>query len=379
MRGIRFAVKWPNGETAAQTAEVRSGAVYIVRDFVRFLAGSAGVAFDGRLPVLTRRGGTRPTMIDVAREAGVAFKTVSRVVNGEPVRRESLERVDAAIAKLGYRRNIGAASLRSGRSRTVGLLVYDISESFQLSLAQIIEATLAEKGYRLVVASTLGLGEREAEFFEQFCANNFDGLIVLPSTDEQSYMRAELEAGVSIVFVDRPPRSLETDVVLAENRDGMRGATEHLIAEGHRRIGYFSLALDNFTGLERAGGYREALAAAGIAYDERLVSKWPESREQTLKAMDAMLALAEPPTAFLSGASPLAKNLLWAFRQRKINPAFVSYDDFELADVFEPPVTVVSQDSRQMGLAAVDFLLRRMGGDTAPPRVVKVPTHFIER
>ncbi|MCX5496505.1 LacI family DNA-binding transcriptional regulator [Kaistia dalseonensis] len=318
-------------------------------------------------------------MIDVAREAGVAFKTVSRVVNGEPVRRESLERVDAAIAKLGYRRNIGAASLRSGRSRTVGLLVYEISESFQLSLAQIVEAALAEKGYRLVVASTMGLGEREAEFFESFCANNFDGLIVLPSTVEQSYMRPELEAGVSIVFVDRPPKNLETDVVLAENREGMRHATEYLIAGGHRRIGFFSLKLDNYTGVERHGGYRDALDAAAVSYDERLVSEWPETRQQALEALDAMLALPSPPTAFLSGASPLAKRLLWAFRQRKITPPFVSYDDFELADLFEPPVTVVSQDSRRMGLAAVDLLLQRMQGDTTPPRVVRIPTHFIER
>jgi len=318
-------------------------------------------------------------MIDVAREAGVAFKTVSRVVNGEHVRPESQERVNAAIIKLGYRRNIGAASLRSGRSWTIGLLVYDISESFQLAMAQVVETALAEKAYRLVVASTMGLHEREAGFFEAFCANGFDGLIVLPSTTDQSYMRPELDAGVSIVFVDRPPKNLETDVVLAENRDGMRGATEHLVAAGHKRIGFFSLPLDNYTGVERNQGYCEALVSAGLACDERLVSAWPESRRQTLEALDAMLSLADPPTAFISGASPLAKNLLWAFRQRGIHPAFVSYDDFELADVFEPSITVVSQDARQMGLAAVDLLLRRMEGDEAPSRVIRIPTHFIER
>jgi LacI family transcriptional regulator len=318
-------------------------------------------------------------MIDVAREAGVAFKTVSRVVNGEQVRPDSLERVNAAIAKLGYRRNVGAASLRSGRSWTVGLLVYEIQESFQLAMAQVIEAALAEKGYRLVVASTMALHEREAGFFEAFCANGFDGLIVLPSTDDQAYMQAELDAGVSIVFVDRPPRNLETDVVLAENRAGARQATTHLIDAGHRRIGYFSLLLDNYTGIERHLGYCEAFEAADLPVDDRLLAIWPESRAQTLDALDRMLALADPPTAFLSGASPLSKNLLWAFRQRGLQPAFISYDDFELSDVIEPAVSVVSQDSRQMGLAAVDFLLRRMEGDQSPPQTVKFPTHFIER
>lgn len=318
-------------------------------------------------------------MIDVAREAGVAFKTVSRVVNGEQVRQESLERVQAAIAKLGYRRNVGAASLRSGRSWTVGLLVYEIQESFQLSMAQVIEAALAERGYRLVVASTMAMHEREAGFFEAFCANNFDGLIVLPSTTEQSYMQPELDAGVSIVFVDRPPQNLQTDVVLAENRDGTRQATGRLIAAGHTRIGYFSLLLDNYTGIERHLGYRDAFAAAGLPVDDQLLAIWPEAREQTLAALDAMLALPDPPTAFLSGASPLSKTLLWAFRQRGIRPAFISYDDFELSDVFEPAVSVVSQDSRGMGLAAVEFLLRRMEGDESPPQTVRFPTRFIER
>lgn len=318
-------------------------------------------------------------MVDVAREAGVGFKTVSRVVNGEHVRAESLERVNAAITKLGYRRNIGAASLRSGRSRTVGLLVYEISESFQLSMAQVIEAALADKGYRLVVASTFALHDREAGFFEAFCANNFDGLIVLPSTTEQSYMQPELDAGVSIVFVDRPPNNLETDVVLAENREGTRRATEHLIAQGHKRIGYFSLLLDNYTGIERHLGYCDALEAAGLTQDEGLLSIWPESRTQTLDALDAMLTLPHPPTGFLSGASPLSKNLLWAFRERGLTPAFISYDDFELADVLKPAVSVVLQDARSMGLAAVELLLRRMEGDDSPPQTLRFATHFVER
>lgn len=327
----------------------------------------------------TRQPRSRPTMLDVAAEAGVGLKTVSRVINGEKVRPATLAAVTAAVERLGYRRNDSAALLRSGQSMTIGLIVNDISEAFQLRLATSIEDAVAQHGFRLAVTSTRGEHAREIAAFNSFCAQGVDGLIVLPTLGDQEYMRPELDAGLPLVLVDRPARGPEVDAVLSTNFDGAQAATELLLANGHRRIGYFALETELYTGAERLRGCQAALASHGIAPDKDLIAHWPYGRDAVLAELDRMLALDSPPTAFLAAISRLAKHLVWAFRQRVISPSLISYGDFELADVLDPPVTVVAQDATEMGRQAARLLLARMSGDAAPPRRIEVPTRLIER
>lgn len=321
----------------------------------------------------------RPTMIDVALAAGVALKSVSRVVNGEKVRPHTQAAVEKAIRDLGYRRNEGAAALRSGQSRTIAFIANDIGEASQLALADAIEDALAEEDFRLVVASTRGERAREEGLFRAFCGNGINGLIVLPTVGEQSYMRLDVESGVHVVFVDRPAKGITADSVLSTNRDGAREATERLLAAGHRRIGYFSMETDLYTGRERLRGYRDAVRRSGLNFDAQLVANTYTSREALLEAYDAMNALDDPPTAFLSATSRISKNLLWVFRVRGARPSFVGFDDFELADVLTPSVSVVAQDSRKMGQVAAKLLLDRMRGAESSPQQVEVKTQWRER
>lgn len=321
----------------------------------------------------------RPTMLDVAAAAGVGLKSVSRVINGEKVRPATLDAVQAAVESLGYRRNDSAALLRSGRSSTVGLIVNDMSEAFQLRLATSIEDALAEKGYRLVVASTRGEHAREVAAFHSLSAQGVDGLIVLPTLGDQGYMRPELDLGLALVLVDRPPAGPEVDAVLSTNYEGSRSATDLLIANGHRRIGYFTLETELHTGAERLRGHLASLASHGIPEDAGLVAHWPNGRDEVLAEVDRMMAMDDPPTAFLAAISRLAKHLVWAFRRRGISPSLIAYDDFELADLLEPPLSVVSQDAQAMGREAARLLLLRISGHGGPPRRIEVPTRLIER
>ncbi|WP_378784969.1 LacI family DNA-binding transcriptional regulator [Nonomuraea fastidiosa] len=318
----------------------------------------------------------RPTMKDVASAAGVALKTVSRVVNGEPgVHPATAERVRAAIERLGYSRNESARVLRRGRTATIGLVIEDVADPFYSGLSRAVEDVVIEHGCLLLSGSSGEEPGRERELVETFCARRVDGLIVVPAGDDHTYLRPELEAGTPVVFADRPPGAgLDVDTVLADNAGGARLAVRHLMAHGHRRIAFLGDDPAIFTAAERRRGYRDEL---GGLYDERLVAMRPPSLEAIRTDLERMLALDDPPTALFTGNGRYTVTTLRALERRRI--ALVGFDDFELADLLDPGVTVVAQDPAWMGRVSAELLFRRLGGDTGRSEHVELPVRLIVR
>ena len=162
---------------------------------------------------------SRPTMRDVAALAGVALKTVSRVINGVPtVDPELAQRVRNAADKLGYRPNLAASNLRSGRTNIVGLLLEDVGNPFSAALHRSIEDYMRERGVLLLTASLDEDPDRERELASRLIDSRVDGLIIVPASTDHRYLVAEQGHGTSIVFVDREPRPLVADAVVADNR-----------------------------------------------------------------------------------------------------------------------------------------------------------------
>ena len=172
---------------------------------------------------------SRPTMRDVAALAGVALKTVSRVINGVPtVDPELAERVRSAADKLGYRPNLAASNLRSGRTNIVGLLLEDVGNPFSAALHRSIEDYMRERGVLLLTASLDEDPDRERELASRLIDSRVDGLIIVPAGTDHRYLVAEQGHGTSIVFVDREPRPLVADAVVADNRRSAARAVAHL-------------------------------------------------------------------------------------------------------------------------------------------------------
>lgn len=314
----------------------------------------------------------KPTMIDVARHAGVSLKTVSRVVNQEPhVSPEVAAKVQAAIGTLGYRRNEAAARLARGASMlTIGLIMENISNEFYSRLAKAVETAAADHDALVVFGSYEERPERERMLVESMYARGVDSLIVVPSGGDHSWMAEH--PGLRTVFVDRVPSGVPgADVVLLDDLRGGRLATEHLMARGHRRIALISDDERLSSVHERAEGFRQALGAV----DESLVvhgvfDPWRVSAE-----VNRLLDLADPPTAFFATNNRAAIGILQALRERPERPAYVGFDDFALADVFSPGVTVVRYDTGRLGRSAVDLLL-----DPADePRQIRVPVELVVR
>jgi LacI family transcriptional regulator len=328
----------------------------------------------------------RPTLRDVAALAGVGFKTVSRVVNGEAgVSPDTQRRVERAIAALGYQPNLTASNLRrsGGKTATVGLMLEDVANPFSSAVHRAISDVALERGVAVLAASLDEDAERERATAQAFIRRRVDGLVIAPTGPDQSYLLKDVQAGLAAVFIDRPPAFLDADSVVATNQAGAREATEHLIEGGHRRIAFLGDLQAISTARDRFAGYRAALERAGIPADPGLVRHDLHTREAAEAAVAAMLAdLPEcRPTAIFAGQNLITIGAIRALRaagvERRI--ALVGFDDVELGDLLSPGLTVVAQDPVTIGRAAAELLFARLDGARGPTRHVEVPTRLIPR
>jgi LacI family transcriptional regulator len=314
-------------------------------------------------------------MKDVAARAGVALKTVSRVVNSERgVTPETASRVHGAIEELGFRRNESARLLRTGRTATLGFIAGSWTDPDDVAVYQGVESVAREQGYLMYAGSTDSDPAREEGLALAMCARRVDGLIIIPAPGSHDYLASEIEAGVATVSVLRPPQLARADSVLPDARGAAQAAIAHLAAHGHRRIGL----VGGPAGEQRAAlrdGYAQAMAAAGLPADPA----W-----QALDA-PALAAAGLPVTAVFCASQALTRAALRALAAREGGPAasrrvaVVGFGDFELADVLAPPVTVVSYDPVRIGYVAGELLLGRLAGHRAPARLVEVPVRLIAR
>ncbi|OXM63677.1 LacI family DNA-binding transcriptional regulator [Amycolatopsis vastitatis] len=320
-------------------------------------------------------------MSDVARLAGVSIKTVSRVVNDEPaVHPDTAERVMAAIEQLGFRRNLGARNLRRGSTTgTIGLIVEDVGNPFYSELNRAVERIATSFGRQVLTGSSEENSDRERELVLEFCARRVDGILVVPAGLQHGYLVPEMRAGTPVVFIDRPAGDIVADTVLVDNLGGTIEAVTHLATHGHRRIAFLGDSPDIFTAAERLRGFREGCVRNGISYDESLVSMGTPTPESIGHAVKRLLHGPDPATAVIAGNNRIAVHLLRALAHAEQRPAMVGFDDFELADLLNPPVTVVAHDVSALGHAAAELLFARVQGDQSPPRKVVLPVHLVAR
>ncbi|MFZ3555497.1 LacI family DNA-binding transcriptional regulator [Streptomyces sp. BH055] len=326
------------------------------------------------------RYGNRPTMKDVAARAGVGLKTVSRVVNAEPgVTEDTEHRVQEAIAALGFRRNDSARVLRKGRTASIGLVLEDLADPFYGPLSRAVEEVARAHGALLINGSSAEDPEREQELVLALCARRVDGLVVIPAGSDHQYLAPEIAAGVATVFVDRPAGKIDADVVLSDNFGGARDGVAHLIARGHRRIGFIGDQPRIHTAVERVRGYRAAMEEAGLAVDDRWVSLGVTEPERVRRAAEEMLTGPDPVTAIFSGNNRVTVTAVRVLSELERPVALVGFDDIELGDLLKPGVTVVSQDAAQLGRTAADRLFLQLDGAALPPERIELTTRLIQR
>ncbi|GIJ45983.1 LacI family transcriptional regulator [Virgisporangium aliadipatigenens] len=318
----------------------------------------------------------------MAREAQVSARTVSRVLNDEPrISAPTRERVLQAVARLGYRRNAMARNMRVGaRDSAVGLVIPDLANPFFSVVAAAVERTLRTRGLYVVIASSEEDPARERAVVTDMLGRQVAALVVVPSGDDHAYLRLERRRGLPVVFLDRPPNRLAADAFVSANTDGAHQAVTHLLAHGHRRIGFIGdRPTTLYTRRERFRGYRSALAQAGIAVDPALVDRGHHENDAA-EATVRLLSAVDPPTAVFAANNLACMGAMMALaRARRRDVALVGFDDFTLADVFDPGITVVAQDPHGLGTAAAERVFARLDGDRGRARTTVLATRLIVR
>ncbi len=323
-------------------------------------------------------------MRDVAALAGVSLKTVSRVVNREAgVSPELIERVERAAEQLHYRPNLGARSLRraDGRTATIGVVLDDLSNPFSAMLHRAIEEVARERGVAVLAGSADETIARERSLVGAFAARRVDGLILMPSGPDQSYLANELSSGTALVFVDRPPRAIDADAVLTDNHLGAVRCVEHLIAHGHREIAFLGDRRSIITAVERHQGYSEALGRAGLAAHPDHVMHDLAGIDDAERASLALLNRRHRPTALFTAQNLVSIGALRALRAMGLQHhiAMAGFDDLPLADLIDPAVTVVAQNPHEIGRRAAGRLFARIDGDVSRPGRDIVATRLVIR
>ncbi|MCX6432136.1 MAG: LacI family DNA-binding transcriptional regulator [Actinobacteria bacterium] len=323
-------------------------------------------------------------MKDVAALAGVSLKTVSRVVNREAgVSEELAARVTRAAEQLDYRPNLTASNLRRGdqRTGTIGLLVEDVANEFFSSIHRGVEEVARQRGVAVIAASLDRDPALERDLVGAFASRRVDGLILAPTASDQGYLTNEIRSGWPIVCIDRQTTGVDTDSVVTDNRAASAAGVAHLLAHGHRRIGFIGGRSKLATEQDRHAGYIDAMASAAAVVRPHWVHHGAQDSDEAMVAALAMLAWADSPTAIFSGQNLITMGTVRALRELGLahRVALVGFDDFALADLLEPAITVVAQDARAIGHLAAELLFRRMADPSRPTATHVVPSRLIPR
>ena len=326
------------------------------------------------------------TIKDVARASGVSPMTVSRVINGsERVSPETRQRVEQAIADLGYIPSRLARGLIRQKTGTFALIVPDVANPFFTLIVRGAEDVARRAGYRIILCDTRADLTIEREVIEEMLAHRVDGIAIAPVSDRSKpHLQRLVAYGVQFVLIDRTVSGVESDVVLGDSTRGARRLVEHLISLGHRRIGFITESDEVSTARDRREGYETALEAAGIEVDPNLIVRATADPAGGLEGMRPLLDLVDPPTAVFTVNNLVAVGGIEAVRAAELevpdDVAIVCFDDIEHASRLYPFLTVMAQPAETLGTLGTQLLLERIEG-RAPtqPRVVVLPAQFIVR
>lgn len=309
-------------------------------------------------------------MIDVANLAGVSKMTVSRVLNRGPnVTDDMRKRVSLAMESLRYQPNELARSLRERRSRQIGVLVPYLFDPFFASCAHAISSVAQQHSYSVVLSTTNEDPKSEFEEASRMLRRGMEGLIIVPanSKGEPSLLLEPEFEDLPIVTIDRPIDGSRFDSLLVENERGAEMGTEHLLKLGHKRIAYIGLTDSLYTMRMRHRGYTSAMAARGVKTQEVFLSR---ILDDALGEMRKLLSGRSAPTALFTANNLITRHVLHALQALGMHPpesiALVGFDDFEVADLLRPGITVVRQPIEQLGRTAAELLFKRLNTGTRP-------------
>lgn len=323
-------------------------------------------------------------MKDIASMLGVSESTVSRAINGKPGVGEKLrEEIMALVEKHQFRPNALAQGLASAQTRMLGLILPDITDPHFTSIVKGIEERASESGYHLILANTGGSRRKEADYLSFFQQNRVEGIIFVGgSLAEEEILKLGLNR-YPMVLVNRLVEEMALPTLLIDHEQGARLVVEHLLHQGHERIGLIIGSLDDLTNVQIYQGYRDGLEEAGLYFDSELVMETEYSRSGGYKGLLQLLETDGPPTAIFAAGDLLAVGVVEAIKTGGYllpeELAVAGYGDTEITAIIHPPLTTVRLPLAELGRTAVEQLVKLMQKIEIEEPIQVLPSELIQR
>jgi LacI family transcriptional regulator len=325
------------------------------------------------------------TIVNVARQAGVSVATVSHVLNQTRfVSKQLTRRVLQAAEALNYEPNVLARGLRSRQTRAIGLILPDIANPFFAEVTKAVEAECAVLGYQVFVCQSDEALDKEHAFVSLLQSRLVDGLLLIPSAGDHTFLKPLLRKPLPIVFLSRYIRTLPIPAVVTDNETGAVLGVSHLIEAGRRRIAAVLTRKGLSVTADRLQGYRKALKTAGLRLEGRWVVEGALPFDSAVEAVASLLRLKRPPDAFFAFGSMQTLAALATFlnlgQPCPEEVALVGFSEHQWAAVTNPPVTCIAQPTRMIAATAVQLLMEAIRRrQPLSPEIHKLPPTLIDR
>ena len=314
------------------------------------------------------------TIRDIRDRTGLSLATISKYLNGGNVLPKNRELIEKAIEELHYEVNELARGLVTNRTRTIGVLVYDIQCIFIGNMLHYLGQALHENGYGMLICDSCNDSGLERENLQFLINRKVDGILVFAVSLEGKFLEAARKAKIPVVLIDRALRDEEYDCVEIDNRAAMMRAAKKLITCGHRRIAVIASDIE-YTGMERMKGFDDALADAGIKVPDAFRVTGKHSFELGYRGMKSLLELPDPPTGVILGNYDTTLGGIMAVNESGLNCpgdiSIIGFDDLLMSKVIRPKLWLVSQPMKEMSKKAVSMLLNRINEEeeSSPTRI----------
>lgn len=324
------------------------------------------------------------TIVDVARDSGVSYSTVSRVLNGyEYVKESTRERVLASAEKLGYVANLQARSLAGGKMHVVGLLVPGLDNGYIAEIVRGADDELFRSDYNMMLYTTHRYQGKESEYVKSIYSGLTDGLLLLVPLTTTSYLDALQAQNFPYVLIDQADSTNRSNIVDSTNWQGAYDATNYLIGLGHRKIAHITGLMGLSSATERLEGYKAALTDHNISVDENYILHGDFYQHLGYTHAQTLVNMSERPTAIFAANDLTAIGVMEAVREFGLSIpedlSIIGFDDIPQSVITYPKLTTMHQSLEQMGRVAVQLLLEQIENPERPARRMTLATRLVER
>jgi LacI family transcriptional regulator len=324
------------------------------------------------------------TIKDIAKKTGLGLATISKYLNGGNVLQKNKIAIEVAIKELDYTVNEFARSLKTSKSKTIGIIIPELSNIFVTNIITVIEDILRNNGYSIIVTDCRTDENLEADLVKFLMKKRVDGIICMPVSKSGDFLKQAIDMDIPIILIDRMLDDIDTDVVMVDNVTASYKAVSYLIENGHEEIGIVAGSKDIFTSKQRLIGYKKALDKANIEFNKNNIVYSNYRVQGGYESLKKLLNNNKNISAVFMTNYEMTLGAIIAINEMGIkipdDLSFIGFDNLQLSEVVKPKLSIVEQPLDEIGKNVAELMLLRLGEEEKKSKKkIQLTTTLIER